>query len=261
MAQRHRVLGHYRVGEIDIPKAHRLFGLSHPTGTWVDVEHDAETARYSELVLTMQLADHSGCTTESELTRFSEIVYNLAEQMDCQLRFSQPLDDAVEKGRQLQAFCQKFDVLAIVNIMVPEGRTIAGEEIHQAALELEMYPGNMSIYHRTAGSGALAQERYSLANMFQPGTFDMKHPDKVSTRGVSLFLNVPRTSRPVEAFDEMAIVARELCARFDAQLVDQERKHLGDHGMNVIRATIARLADDMEQAKIFPGSELAERLF
>lgn len=258
---RMKVLSIYRQREFDIDKPHRLFGLSDPTGTWVDLDKDAETGRYTEFVMTLQLADADGCVSESDLTRFSDMTLTIAEKIAAQFRFSHGLDDGLEQGRSLQSFCQRYDVLSVINILLPEGRTVTGTLVDSAARELGLTPGKMSIYHKVEGKGVMVKERFSLANMFNPGTFDQKTLDDIKTRGVSLFFNVPTTSRPEDALEDMIKAARDLCARFDGQLVDQGRKHLGDHGIELIRKKVAELAQGMESEGILPGGEKAIKLF
>ena len=101
-----------------------------------------------------------------------------------------------------------------------------GPELLSALLTLGFKYGDMDIFHRhqdSAGSGAVL---FSLANMFNPGTFDLENIDKLSTRGVSLFMTLPGPGEPLQNFNLMHNAAKKLAEEFGGQVLDGQRSVL-----------------------------------
>ena len=83
--------------------------------------------------------------------------------------------------------------------------------------------GEMNIFHRhqdNAGNGAVT---FSLANMLNPGSFDLDTMETFVTQGVSLFMTLPNATDPFIAFEQMLAAAKQLAAEFNAQVVDDKR--------------------------------------
>jgi cell division protein ZipA len=102
---------------------------------------------------------------------------------------------------------------------------------------------------------------YGLANLFGNGEFEPDNMDQFRTDGLTMFMNIPATSKPADAFREMVSGAKTLCERLEGKLVDQNRKAMTDQGLEKISQQIHKLEIEMENERIPPGGELAIRLF
>jgi cell division protein ZipA len=81
----------------------------------------------------------------------------------------------------------------------------------------------MNIFHRhqdNAGNGAVT---FSLANMMNPGTFDLDCIETFATQGVTLFMMLPNAGNSFSAYEQMLSAAKQLSKEFDAQLLDEKR--------------------------------------
>ena len=67
---------------------------------------------------------------------------------------------------------------------------------------------------------------FSLANMLNPGSFDLDAMESFVTQGVSLFMALPNAVDPFTAFDQMLAAAKQLAAEFNAQVLDDKRNIL-----------------------------------
>ena len=98
----------------------------------------------------------------------------------------------------------------------------------------------------------------ALANL-EPSLFSFDSLRSISTHGVTLELDVPRT--PQGAFaqfrDSVQFFARELNAR----IVDDNRQPLGPAAFDAIGARLQAVHRSMEAHGIVPGGALALRLF
>lgn len=114
----------------------------------------------------------------------------------------------------------------ILYVLLPEHKEMRGPDLLSALLTLGFKYGDMDIFHRhldSAGSGAVL---FSLANMFNPGTFDLENIDKLTTRGVSLFMTLPGPGEPLQNFNLMHNAAKKLAEEFGGQVLDGQRSVL-----------------------------------
>lgn len=120
---------------------------------------------------------------------------------------------------------QPSEVL-ILYVLLPENREINGPDLLSALLPLGFKYGDMDIFHRHLDSAGSGDVLFSLANMFNPGTFDLEQIDKISTRGLSLFMTLPGPGEPLQNFNLMHNAAKKLAEEFGGQVLDGQRSVL-----------------------------------
>jgi FtsZ-interacting cell division protein ZipA len=259
--KRDTALGLYRQYEYKLQKRHRVFGCSYPSKVWVDLENESKSARFTHFGMTLQLADRDGAVTESELNQFSQMVLRFAEVFGRRFSFSMSFEDALEQGKTIDELYKKYDALAILNILARHGRGFRGVDIDRYARELGMDLNQRNFYQKRRASGVGSPMLYGLANLFGDGEFEPENMGEFRTDGLTLFMNIPATSKPADAFREMVVGAKTLCERLEGKLVDQNRKAMTNQGMEKISQQIHKLELEMESDRIPPGGELAIRLF
>ncbi len=259
--KRDTALGLYRQFEYELHKQHRIYGLNHPSKVWVDLEREPESARFTHFGMTLQLANRSGPVTESELNQFSQMVLRFAEVFGRRFSFSSSFEEALERAKALDEVYKKFDSLAILNILVRQGGGFRGADIDKHARDLGMELNQRHFYQKRRVSTVGSPILFSLANLFGDGRFDPENLEHFSTEGLTLFMNIPATSKPAATFDQMVASAKTLCNRLNGKLVDQNRKLMTDQGLEKISQQIRKLERDMENEHMPPGGELASRLF
>jgi cell division protein ZipA len=135
------------------------------------------------------------------------------------------IDESVEplqenKKIKEPVFEQKVIILSVV---MPEHQQMSGAALLPSLLTLGMKYGEMNIFHRhqdNAGNGAVT---FSLANMLNPGSFDLDTMETFVTQGVSLFMTLPNETDPFASFEQMLAAAKQLAGEFNAQIVDDKR--------------------------------------
>ncbi|RHW76089.1 cell division protein ZipA [Colwellia sp. RSH04] len=127
----------------------------------------------------------------------------------------------------------------ILSVVMPQGQQMFGAALLPSLLTLGMKYGEMNIFHRhqdNAGNGAVT---FSLANMLNPGSFDLDSMETFATQGVSLFMTLPNAGDPFSVFEHMLSAAKQLAQEFNAQLLDDKRnvmtKQTEQHYMSRIR--------------------------
>ena len=104
---------------------------------------------------------------------------------------------------------------------------IQGAVLLQQMTELGFKFGDFDIFHRhvdTAGNGPVL---FSLANMFNPGSFVIEQLETFQTDGVALFLALPIKSNSLQAFTMMHNAAVKLAGAIGkGQVLDEHRNPL-----------------------------------
>lgn len=254
-------LGVYRQHEYLLEKPRHLYGLGYRTGLWSNLETDPEHAQYRSLAVGIQMVDTKGPIGESELNTFTQLALKLADTLQRPTKLSMPFEEALEKARELDEFCETNDVLASINILANGPTGFNGRAIDQIARNFGLQFGAMNIYHKKNDQALGCRHLFSLANLYQPGEFDPNQIDRFRTQGLTLFMHVPCAYQPVRVFEQMAQIAKGLAEKLDGRLTDHDQHPLTEQGLMVIRTQIERLTVEMTNRGIIPGSATAMRLF
>ncbi len=142
----------------------------------------------------------------------------------------------MESGRMPRAVDPEVFMLNVVS-RSPDG--FSGEDILHILLACDLRFGDMSFFHRhefEAGRGAI---QFSVANMMQPGVFDIDHMDKFNTPGLVFFLTLPGPEDMMKAFEYMLETAQAVARNLDGDVLDETRsvvtKQTLEHSRQQIR--------------------------
>lgn len=259
--QRDVPLGIYKQHEYVLEKPRRLYGMRHPGGPWVELNKEPETGACGDLALAIQLVDRQGPISESELNAFVQVGLKLADALQRRTRLSMSFEHALERAGDLHRFAEQYDVLASVNITANHLEGFRGRLVEQVALRQGMEFGAMNIFHMKNNYSVGCRHLFSMANLFAPGAFDLDALDGFRTQGLTFFMAVPCVERPRETFDKMVATAKAFCRMLGGKLLDHDRRPLSDQGLVLIRGQIDRIAAEMREQGIVPGSAAALRLF
>jgi cell division protein ZipA len=117
---------------------------------------------------------------------------------------------------------QPSEVL-VVNVMARAGYSFAGDDLLQILITAGLKFGEMNIFHHHLGFNTREPVLYSVANVLNPGTFDLNNMGSFSTLGVSFFLALPTSINNLEAFETMLSVAQQIKGGLDGELRDDQR--------------------------------------
>jgi len=116
--------------------------------------------------------------------------------------------------------------IIILSVVMPANQMMSGAALLPSLLTLGMKYGEMDIFHRhqdSAGNGGVS---FSLANMMNPGSFDLDTMETFATQGVTLFMALPNAVDAFAAFEQMLAAAKQLATEFNAQILDDKRNRL-----------------------------------
>ena len=120
---------------------------------------------------------------------------------------------------------EKQEVLMLF-IDKSEGMPIDGAKLLPTLLTLGFKYGDMDLFHRHQDSSGKGEVLFSLANMFNPGTFDIDNMEQLSTRGLTIFMTLPNASEPLQTFNMMHNAAKKIADEFGATVLDDKRNPL-----------------------------------
>ncbi len=108
-----------------------------------------------------------------------------------------------------------------LHIVAKKGEFVGAELVKSANLAAMRY-GEMGIFHFLgATSGAIT---FRMANMLEPGTFDLENLNGFTTPGVLLFMESEQQNELATSLDSMIKVAQSICEQLNGQLCDDHRR-------------------------------------
>ena len=134
-----------------------------------------------------------------------------------------------EQGEQL--------ILAL-HVMPRETEEFAGSDLMAACEACGLSYGRYKVYHRLEGTGEDAPSVFSVANVVEPGSFDLATLGDAMLPGLTLFMVLPGARGGVAAYADMLATARQLAQQLDGEVLDQERSTLTRQTARHIRERI-----------------------
>lgn len=133
----------------------------------------------------------------------------------------------------------------MLNVVARNPAGFRGEDILHILLACDLRFGDMSFFHRhehEAGRGAI---QFSVANMMQPGVFDIDNMSDFSTPGLVFFVTMPGPEDMMKAFDYMLETAQAVARNLEGDVLDESRSALTrqtvEHSRQQIRDLERRL--------------------
>ncbi|WP_248289491.1 cell division protein ZipA [Thalassotalea sp. Y01] len=143
--------------------------------------------------------------------------------------------DTVERGEKVEL---EQEVLAL-SVVMPEQQAISGAALLPCFLTLGLKFGEMNIFHRHQDNAGNGKITFSVANMVNPGTFDLDNMEQFSTRGITMFMTLPNANDPQKVFKQMLSAAKQIADEFGGQVLDGQRsvmtRQTEQHYMSKIR--------------------------
>lgn len=258
---RKTVFAIYGPSVMEFTKLVRIHGLKIPENEWCNLEEESDEARFSDIVLSIQLADKNGPISDREMARFSDLVSALSEGTGREFKFMTSIENAFEQANAINEFMKHFASVFVVNIQPQAGEQFTGMEIERCASKVGMTRDENNFYSRTKPVNKNTITLYSLADMSDSGRFDFKNISTFSTNGLCFFTRIVVNNSPGAAYTEMVGTAKSFTARIKGEATAPDADDLSEEQIESTRQTIEQIAREMEQVGIPAGSKEAMRLF
>lgn len=144
-------------------------------------------------------------------------------------------DDIVDD--ELSAEQPKEEVV-ILSLMAGEGRTFNGMQLLDAMELCGLHHGDMGIFHYNDID--TNQTLFSIANVLEPGSFDLAAIGELETPGLALFMRLPAPIDGEKALLTFVQQAKRLKEQLSGRLTDGQRRELTRETLDELKETARR---------------------
>jgi cell division protein ZipA len=145
-----------------------------------------------------------------------------------------------------------YEKLVLLYLAAKSGQTISGAELVLATEKVGLVYGYHNVYHRLAEGSGSNEPVFSMANVIQPGYFDLTQIDALQTPGVSFFMTLPGPVSAISAWETMLPIAERMAQLLDAVLLDSDRNALGRQRILHIKEELRTFDREKERQFIKP---------
>jgi len=125
-------------------------------------------------------------------------------------------------------------------LTAPAGYSYEGTALTEALEAVGMHHGDMGIFHHYGVAGMSGgASLFSLANMVEPGSFEMNHMDRITTPGLVFFMQMPTAFEAPVVFELMLHTAQRLSELLGGELKDDSRNALEANKLAELRQLVA----------------------
>ncbi len=133
---------------------------------------------------------------------------------------------------------QDFDKIVSLYVAAKAGHMLRGEDIVVAAEKTGLVFGHLNVFHRLVDGHPERGPVFSMANILQPGSFDMAGIREMQTPAIAFFLTLPAPMSALDAWEKMLPTVQRMGELLDGVVLDDSRNALG-------RQRIANIRDEL----------------
>lgn len=134
---------------------------------------------------------------------------------------------------------EEKEMLIIFYLLASNSGILKGSQIIDALTSVGMHYGDMKVFHYYDDDLKNQKKTvFSVANIEEPGWFDLVTINQVSTPGITIFMNLPVSMGSVKAFDAMLGVIDQLLKILPVTLKDKKHDKIS-------RQTLAHLREEV----------------
>jgi cell division protein ZipA len=116
--------------------------------------------------------------------------------------------------------------ILVMHLMAPKGELLSGRDLQEAALKVGFRYGELKIFQRHLHEDGSGEVLFSMANLVNPGTFDLNTIDEMTTPGVTLFMALDDIEDPVAALEVMTASVDTLVEELGLSVLDETRSSM-----------------------------------
>lgn len=245
-------------------KFHRkvhIYGLNQLTDMWRDIEFELPSARFTELGVSLQLADREGAMSQKELHDFQQMVLEFTDFYDAPFEFSMEIDEALKQALALDQIGRRYDSMAVLNVVPKSKAGFRMADIESCARDLMMSTDKNGIFMKTLGTKNNISVLFRLACTDGSGQFGISGGTSTQVHDLVVYMNVPATKDPEMVFQEMVKDANSLATWLEGKVVDRNGRIMTQRSYSTLMQQVSDIAFSMQQDGFIPGDAVAKKLF
>jgi cell division protein ZipA len=149
-----------------------------------------------------------------------------------------PQDDSVKEINREPAASAPADTVFSLFVIAPASVPFRGPVLLGALAEAQLEFGDMQIFHRVEVAGNRERVLFSVANIREPGIFDLSAMESFTSEGLALFMQVPGDVDAGKAFDAMVESANILAESLGGNVCDAARNALTQQSISHMREEV-----------------------
>ena len=114
----------------------------------------------------------------------------------------------------------------VIHLMANKGEKVAGQQLLDAVLSAGLRYGAMKIFHRHLSDDGSGPVLFSMANLVNPGTFDLNTMGDLEVPGVTLFMALDDIEDPVDALNIMIEAVDSIVGDLQLNVMDESRSSM-----------------------------------
>ncbi|HSX64084.1 MAG TPA: cell division protein ZipA, partial [Pseudoxanthomonas sp.] len=118
---------------------------------------------------------------------------------------------------------QDFDKIVSLYVAARAGQVLRGEDIVVAAEKTGLTFGHMNVFHRLIEGHPERGPVFSMANILQPGSFDMANIREMETPAIAFFLTLPAPMTALEAWEKLLPNVERMAELLGGVVLDDSR--------------------------------------
>ncbi len=167
-----------------------------------------------------------------------------AAQTSIQQLSTQASARAGEDSKAMAAANLPTSLIITLHILPRANEVFSGHRILEILNQLELRFGAMDIFHHYGvGEMKVDQPLFSLANMVEPGSFDIKQMDTATVRGLVVFMCLPAAIDGLLIFELMLNTAQRLADSLNGEVCDENRLLISEQKIESIRDQIENVKE------------------
>jgi cell division protein ZipA len=137
----------------------------------------------------------------------------------------------------------------VINVISKNKDGFSGAKLLEILLACDVRYGDMDIFHRSESKKDGGKHQFSVANLVEPGTFNLDGMRHMKTPGIAFFMRLPGPSNAMNAFDAMVETADCIVRNLGGEMHDQNKSVM----------TKQTISHDRERVSEFERRLLAQR--
>lgn len=146
-----------------------------------------------------------------------------------------------------------YEKLVTLYVAARAGQSLAGQDILVAAEKAGLTFGHASVFHRLVDGHPERGPVFSVANVLQPGSFDLDSLAELRTPAIAFFLALPAPVDALDAWEMMQPAAQRMAELLDGVLLDESKNALGRQRIQHIREEMRAWDREHEAPPVRPS--------